>query len=119
MKIKLLSFALAVLAAVALATTPGAMRSSVTLAWDPYPTNEISPELVIRIYSTTNLATPYTNWPFLVATSATNSSVTFALDAQQRWFIATASNYWGEGDFSNVASTPPLPRSDIRLHLGP
>jgi len=97
---------------------PGVMRTSVTLAWD-YPTNQLSTNLTFRIFSTTNITQSVTNWPLYGATSGTNLSATFPIDANQRWFVMTASNWWGSSDFSTVAATPPLPRSDVSLSLGP
>jgi hypothetical protein len=65
------------------------------------------------------MSLPLTSWVQITNVSGTNISVTFPIDAQQRWFVATASNWWGTSDFSGVAATPPLPRSDLKLQLGP
>jgi len=101
-----------------LAAPPGVMRTNVNLAWD-YPTNELSTNLTFKLYSATNIASPVATWPLLTTVVGTNLSVTLPIDAQQRYFVMTASNWWGESIPSNVAGTPPLPRSDSKLSLGP
>lgn len=106
----------------AIAAGLGSFRTSVTLAWD-YPTNEIS-GITFRVYSSTNISLAVTNWPlYSVVTNAVVGSNTLStilpIDAQQRWFVMTASNWFGESSFSVVAATPPVPRSDVNLRLGP
>ncbi len=95
------------------AAPPGILRTNVTLAWD-YPVTELSTNLVFKIYSATNVIQPVV---LLTNVSGTNTQVTLPLDAQQRYFVVTASNYWGESSFSNVAETPPPPRDQNNLRL--
>lgn len=111
-------FALAVAAVLCLGAPPGVIRTNVTLAWDPYPTNQISPDLVLKVYSSTNATAPLSTWPLLTTVNPTNSTVTLPTDAQQRFFVMTASNWWGESFFSNVTNTPPTLRLTNNLRLG-
>jgi len=97
--------------------------NNLKLAWD-YPTNAISDNLVFKLHYTTNLYQPLTNWGriFVSATNAialTNAAVagtnyvftnSLPVEPGAWFFIATATNEWGESDPSNVAATPPLPR---------
>jgi hypothetical protein len=98
----------------ALAWTPPDGR--LTLEWD-YPEQERSTNLTFYVYSTTNVFAPMTNWAVLTNVVGTNLSVRLQIDPGQRFFVMTASNFWGESDFSEVASTPPLPRSNANLKL--
>lgn len=101
------------------AVVPGVFPTQVTLKWDQYPTNQISPDLVFKIYSHTNIAVPFTNWPVVKTVAGTNLSTTFPMQPAARYFVLTASNFWGESSFSNVASTPAPPRSDVPLGIEP
>lgn len=97
---------------------PGVLRTNAMLRWT-YPTNELSTNLTFYIYSHTNISVPLTNWPVLTNVVGTNLSVAFPINAQQRWFFMTASNWWAESLPSEVVGTPPLPRNDSKLELGP
>lgn len=95
---------------------------NITLAWD-YPTNELSTNLTFRLYGSTNIVQPMTNWILLVTIPGTNLSTVLSVVPGEHFYALTASNvFWRlESDFSNVASTPPAPRSDVNLgvRLGP
>lgn len=110
-----------VLAAVAVMClgAPGNLRTNVTLMWDKYPTNQISPDLILKVYSSTNLAIPLSNWPLVAIVNPTNVTVTLPLDGNQRFYTMTASNWYGEGNFSVVAATVAPPRSDLNLRIVP
>lgn|SRR3990167_7444759 len=112
-KLALLSIILGCLLA-ALAATPPSGR--VILAWD-YPTNELGTNLTFRLYGSSNITTPLTNWTVLTNVVGTNLSVTVQIQPGVYFFALTASNFWMESDFSNVASTPALPRSDSKLGI--
>lgn len=90
----------------AVPTTP----QLVILAWD-YPTNELRAELSFKLYTSTNLAVPMTNWLVLTNVAGTNLAAAVRIEPGEHFFTLTASNFWGESDFSNVASVPPLPKS--------
>jgi hypothetical protein len=89
-----------------------ALRTNVTLVFD-YPVNELSTNLTFKFYSSTNAAAPLASWTLFAAVPATNTTYTFPLQPQQRFFFVTASNYWAESDPSSVASTPVPPRSGV------
>lgn len=105
-------------AAFCLAAPPGQMRTNGTLHWS-YPTNELSTNLLFKIYSTTNISAPISTWPLYLTVVGTNTQAVFPINAEQRFFSVTASNWHGESPFSNVASTPPPPRHENDLRLGP
>jgi hypothetical protein len=104
--IKLLS-ALVLMAAAAWASP---LRTSVILAWN-YPTNELSTNLVFKIYASPDSAVPLTNWTLLMTVTGTNLQATVSLNPTNMFFFVTASNLWGESDPSNVVSAPAPPRS--------
>lgn len=97
---------------------PGSLRTNITLQID-YPTNQLSTNLVFKIYSTTNLALAVSSWPLEKTFVGTNTTFTLPIIASQRFYVMTSSNWWGESDFSNVAQTPPLPLDVVNLRLGP
>lgn len=97
-------------------TVIGQLRTNVVLEFD-YPATELSTNLTFKVYSTTNITQPVTNWPVLLTVVGTNASITIPMTAQQRFFVITASNYWGEGNFSAVAQTPPPPRDLVQVRL--
>ena len=112
-------FAASCLFAVAcLGAPPGQMRTNGTLHWS-YPTNELGTNLWFKIYSTTNVGAPASTWPLYLTVVGTNTQAVFPINAEQRFFVVTASNWHGESVFSNVASTPPPPRHENDLRLGP
>ncbi len=101
--IKLISFLVLVITATAMAVVlPGTPRDTITLAWD-YSSNDAD---VFKLYSSTNIAIPLTNWTLAATTSGTNRFVTVSnIVARQQWFYVTASNWWGETYPSNIAGT--------------
>lgn len=118
MKRNLITLLIVIPAVALLAALPGQLRTTVVLFWD-YPANELSTNLTFKIYSTTNAALAVSSWPVLTNKVGTNTTITLPIDAVQRYYVVTASNWWGESDFSNVAGTPPLPRDQTNLRLGP
>jgi hypothetical protein len=100
----------------AIGAPPGVMRTNLTLRWD-YPANELSTNLTFKIYSTTNLSLPVTNWPVFVTVVGTNLSHPVPVEDFKRFFSMTASNLIGEGNFSMVVEKPAPPRDQIPLGL--
>ena len=88
----------------------------INLSWS-YPTNEFDTNLVFRVYSSTNATDFLTNWSVLTNVVGTNLSATVTIAPGARFFFMTASNFWGESNPSEVASTPALPRSDSRIGI--
>ncbi len=90
----------------------------VTLCWE-YPAAEQTPDLHFRVYHSTNPDLPLYKWTPLTNTAGTNCSITVPVERGRHFFYITASNWWGESDPSNIASTPAPPRSvfvSIRAH---
>ena len=85
---------------------------TVTLAWD-YPLAELTTNLTFKLYHSTNPAIPPTQWTPFTNIVGTNLSAALSIDVGVHFFFLTASNWWGESDPSNVASTPPPPRSGV------
>lgn len=86
----------------------------VTLAWD-YPPAELT-NITFKVYHSTSIALPLTNWVVLTNAISTNQ-VQVSIAPGVHFFSVTASNFWGESTFSNIASTPALPRSDANLKV--
>jgi len=108
----------ALVVAGALVAEQSNIRKTCTLEWDAYLPTETNG--VVKIYGSTNLALPLTNWIYIGETSITNTTfVVSNLTPFRQFFVARSSNWWGESDFSNVAPTPPIPRGDVNLRIGP
>lgn len=84
----------------------------ITLEFD-YPPAEIT-NVTLRIRESATFNTSYTNWPVAATFTGTNR-VQIIAKQPQGYYVASASNFWGEV-FSNVATTPPLPRGDVNLN---
>jgi hypothetical protein len=81
----------------------------VTLSWN-YDTNELSTNLWFNIYETTNITASLTNWNCITNVVGTNLSVMIDVQRGLNFFVATASNFWGETSItSNMTFTPALP----------
>lgn len=114
---KPLTFMLVVFAAAtAIAVVlPGQMRNVVTLSWD-YDTNNL-PD-AFKLYSSTNLSEPATNWTPIATLSGTIRNVTISnIPKQECWFYVTASNWWGESLPSNIAWVPQPPSEVSNLRI--
>lgn len=98
-----------------------------TLAWDYADVSDVT-HLSFSLYSSTNVATPLTNWVKFTNVWATNLTLktssapglitnTFYFSFLQvpalQFFVVSASNsfYGAESDFSNVTNTPAPPFS--------
>lgn len=97
---------------------------AIHLAWD-YPSNElvgVDASFIIR--SSADITVPVTNWPVIYNDSWTNTIITnfdgtnytftigyLVQPIEKRFYIATASNFWGESFFSNTSSTPAIAKS--------
>lgn len=103
-----LALALVMGVVAALGVSPKPVATKITLMWD-YETNQVSPELVFKLYSSTNMTVPLTNWTVLAVVPGTNRSVTLPVEPGVRFYALTASNWWGESDFSNAVGTPAAP----------
>jgi hypothetical protein len=119
-----LLIALSLLLATATLAAPGDANSktSVSFSWDSAPAGEIVDGFIL--YSRTNLTIG--NWvamPHAIPGSVTNTAVPVTLFAgwptyKGPWFFCmTATNFWGESDFSDTATAPALPRAGSGLKL--
>jgi hypothetical protein len=81
---------------------------SAIVMWD-YPADELSTDLTFNLYETTNASLPLSAWKRLKNLPGTTLSCTVQVQPGQHFFVLTASNYLGESEFSNVASTPGNP----------
>ena len=106
----------------ALTTQAQLLPKTVTLAWDPIPPAEITPDLTVRIYHETSLVVPKALWVMLAEVPATNNTATITLQPGQHFFVAKSySAFWKlESDFSNTCSTPPAASSlfNLTIRLG-
>lgn len=101
----------------------GVWREYVVLAWD-YPEKIYYEDglptdgmLSFNIYVHTNVAEPLTNWMWLTNIQGVYRSAKVGIAPGSYFFAVTASNWWGESVFSNVARVPGPPRSDVKLFL--
>jgi hypothetical protein len=88
-----------------------------TLSWD-YDTNQLEPDMVFRVHSTTNITISLEQWPVVsmvtnMVTGSTNVPVTIQLPAT--FFTVSVSNVVGI-TFSEVLAAR-LPASGTRLKL--
>jgi len=81
----------------------------VKISWD-YDPNELSTNLFFILYETTNITTPLTNWTVLTNMVGTNTYGQFDVVPGEHYFVAQASNFWGETSITSAPGhTPPLP----------
>lgn len=81
--------------------TPPVPSAEVKLSWD-FPPDKTN--AVFRVYHSTNLTIPKTNWAVLQTT--TNKVAVLRVPVGVNFFAITASNFWGETGFSTVVDTP-------------
>jgi len=92
---------------------PPARAEQITLAWD-YPTNELA-GVTFRVKHSADITAPLTNWVTLIAT--TNTIAKIDVPRGVNFFTCTASNFWGESAFSNIAQTPPVVRTNVSITI--
>ena len=90
--------------------------SNVQLNWN-YPVSELSTNLSFVIYSSTNATLPMTNWTVLTNVVGTATNITLNVVQGENYYAVKVKNFWGESDFSQVVSTPAVPRSGIALTI--
>ena len=87
------------------------------LTWD-YPAAELSPDVVFRVYHTTNITAVPISWS--VIQSVTNATTaTVSVEPGSHWFaVRTWSQFWQvESGPSEAATTPPAPKSITNLEM--
>ena len=94
----------------ALLAAPNTVRTNATLTAD-WDTNVTSADLVFKVYTSSDVASPLTNWTVLTnvswpgcMTNGTNIVVNVPLTPGQHYYFMTASNWWGESPPSNVTN---------------
>lgn len=70
-----------------------------------------------RVYASTNILEPMTNWRVVKVVGGTNRTARVEIEPGNWWFSVTVSNWWGESDFSAVTWVPGPPQSDARVWL--
>ena len=95
--------------------TPGVYRKTLTLVWDNPP--DLDTNCVINIYASTDASMPLAQWTWRTNVPYPQNSVTLPIFPGRQFFAVTTSNYWGESDFSNVATAPGLPQTPPNLRI--
>jgi hypothetical protein len=101
---------------------------SLVFVWTPPPTNTLTTNLFFKLYTTTNLSLPMSNWTAMVLTNVVpygnNQLASTNYFLYGNWyFVMTWSNaMWkSESPFSNVAAPDQLPpiTQQFNLNLQP
>lgn len=84
---------------------------SIKFVWDEYSTTNAgwTPDLVFRLYVTTNVTTAPENWTPVGMVTNANEIVTLVSGEANHFYAVTVSNKMFESVFSNVVSTPASP----------
>lgn len=83
------------------------------LLWD-YPDAMVSTSLAFRVYSTTNVALPLTNWS-LVATVTNQTWANVVTNTDRAFYYVTAFDGFGESVPSNVGAWPQHAPTNLRM----
>ncbi len=81
------------------AIVPPSETSKVKLEWD-YPLDQLSPTLLFKIYHSTDINVPVSQWQVLTNVVGTNLSVVLPKQSGTHFFAITASNASGESAFA-------------------
>lgn len=76
-----------------------AVVRSVTLSWS-FPQSLETPDLIFKLYHSTDLAVPLAQWPLYLTVPGTNRSVAVPAVEAKEFFTLTVSNYLGESGFA-------------------
>lgn len=119
MKTKVLLFLALLILCICIVSARAGVASGptpVTLGWNPQP--QLDSNAVFKLYGSTNVSLPVTQWTYLtsapaVTVSGTNSwpttNLVVTMTPGMFFFYLTASNFWGESGPSNGTSTPAVP----------
>lgn len=72
---------------------------TVTIGWT-YPVQLETPDLVFKVYQSTNLGLPIREWALLTNIPGSSRTAILGADHPQQFFLMTASNSLGESDFA-------------------
>lgn len=73
---------------------------TVRIGWS-YPVNFETPDLVFKVYHSTNLSMPVREWALLTNIPGYIRSATIRAAQDQEFFVMTASNYLGESKYAS------------------
>jgi hypothetical protein len=76
-----------------------APKKMVQIGWS-YPVNFETPDLVFKVYHSTDLHLPLQQWSLLTNLPGNTRSATIVADQPQEFFVMTASNSFGESNFA-------------------
>lgn len=94
------------------------LRDRISLFWE-YP-EEGDDTLSFNLWHSPTLPTLLSGgWAFRTNIPGTDRKIILPLEPGVHFFTLSASNFWGESSFSNVASTPAPPRSDFGMSIKP
>ena len=74
-------------------------QKTITLTWD-YPESELSTNLTFKIYNTTDMTIPISDWNVMHVVG-TQTWAKFPVSSDSHFFVITASNVFGESGFGN------------------
>ena len=81
------------------AIIPPPPAKKVQLSWK-FPTNLETPDLIFKVYHTTDLTLPLRLWAVLTNVPGKSRTVEVAANQARDFFTLTASNYLGESGFA-------------------
>ena len=73
--------------------------TAVRIVWD-FPASLETPELIFKLYHSTNLAVPLRQWPLLTNIPGNVREVPVSINQPQEFFVLTASNRLGESGYA-------------------
>lgn len=74
-------------------------KKTVTIGWS-YPVHMETPDLVFKVYHSTDLRLPLREWVLLTNVPGNCRSTIVNANQPQEFFLMTASNYLGESNFA-------------------
>lgn len=90
----------------------------VTFEWES--SNEVTPDLSFNLYKADSPTAPRSDWIKIITIPGSNTWQTVIFRPGKTYWTVTASNFWGESDFSNIVGTPAtvLNLTNVQAHLG-
>jgi hypothetical protein len=104
------------LLAIGIAAAPSPSPTPITLVWD-YPAEEVTEDLTFNLYTSIDAQLPPEQWTLIKTVPGTARQVTIEVTPGRAFYYVTARNFWSESAPSNTASTPPVPRNDIKAQV--
>ena len=107
-----------------IASARAAQFTNVTIQCD-YPLDELATNLVFKVWHSTNMTVPMTNWTVLTNvsgfTATTNpfTVVTLPITVGNHFYAITVTNEWGESPFSNAPKAQLTRSGAVSIKPGP